>query len=102
MNKYILIVTSNAAEGREEEFNHWYDNIHIPEVLQIPGFKNGTRYHNINPEINTPYLAIFEIESNDIDTTIELLNENRKVQSSSDSIDVHSASFQIFKGLNCC
>jgi len=35
MGKYILLVQSNATDGKEEEFNKWYDEIHLGEVLRV-------------------------------------------------------------------
>ena len=29
----IQIVFSNPFEGKDDEFNEWYDNVHLPEVL---------------------------------------------------------------------
>jgi hypothetical protein len=29
----VLMVLTNSAEGQDAEFNAWYDEIHLPEVL---------------------------------------------------------------------
>lgn len=62
----ILVVRTNPAPGREDEYNKWYDGEHVPEILAIPGFVRATRYvvHGTSdaapPEFR--YLAIYEIE----------------------------------------
>jgi len=33
----IQIVFSNPFEGKDDEFNEWYDNVHLPQVLAMPG-----------------------------------------------------------------
>jgi hypothetical protein len=44
MNQSILLVLTNPVPGREAEFNDWYDNRHVPEVLAVPGFVSCTRF----------------------------------------------------------
>lgn len=33
----LLIVLSNALDGRHGEFNDWYSNIHVRDVMRLPG-----------------------------------------------------------------
>jgi len=42
--KFIQVVFSNPVADREDEFNEWYDNVHIPELLTVPGMLSATRY----------------------------------------------------------
>lgn len=66
----VLIVLSNATTDREEEFNDWYDRIHIPEILALPGFVSAERFKlspvQLSPEATSPstfqYLTIYGIE----------------------------------------
>ena len=84
MEKWLLIVESNCSdEKRESEFNTWYDTIHIPDILNdSPGFKTATRYVIRDPNSQrAKHLAIYEIETEDINKTREahLKNvENKK------------------------
>ena len=32
-----MVVFSNPTEGREDEYNDWYDNTHLPEVCALDG-----------------------------------------------------------------
>ncbi|MGD9792485.1 MAG: hypothetical protein AB7V43_03290 [Acidimicrobiia bacterium] len=65
--KHALVVLSNAVDGRDEEFNTWYDKQHLPDVLSVPGFVAAQRY-TANPAqmgeapLTHKYLAIYEIE----------------------------------------
>jgi hypothetical protein len=49
-NEELLLVFTNAAEGREEEFHRWYDEVHIPDVLRVPGVESAQR-HVISPVV---------------------------------------------------
>ncbi len=39
MEKWYFAVYTNCLDAsREKEFNEWYDNIHLPDVFEVPGF----------------------------------------------------------------
>ena len=63
----LFIAFTNAVDGRADEFNEWYDNTHLQEVLSIPGFKSVQRFKAASgqrPRDRPPfeYLAIYEVE----------------------------------------
>lgn len=59
----ILYVVSLAPnEGYEERFNTWYDEEHVPELLQCPGFEDARRFVAIEASPESPkYLAIYRV-----------------------------------------
>jgi hypothetical protein len=75
MPKASLFVYSRpSAPDREDEYNKWYDNTHIPEMCQIPGVVSGRRYKTsavqmagVGPDPSThEYVAIYELDSDDL------------------------------------
>jgi hypothetical protein len=40
----LYLVFSNPVDGMEQEFNEWYDNVHLREVLATPGMVSAQRY----------------------------------------------------------
>lgn len=64
----LYLVFSNPAEGREDDFNKWYDEVHIPEVLGLPGFVSAQRISQQVGGAPSPvapkqqYGVIYEIE----------------------------------------
>lgn len=44
MSKHILMVFTNPRQGCEEDFNSWYDTVHLPDVLQVAGFEAAQRF----------------------------------------------------------
>jgi hypothetical protein len=67
-------VRTNCADRlREEEFNDWYSNIHIPDLLAVPGFVRAARYVNPDPSSweTGKYLAIYEIETDNIQDVVD-------------------------------
>ena len=69
--KQILIVLSNAVQGREAEYNDWYTNVHLPDVLRVPGLVAAQRYKVGNTQLKSAppgkwqYAAVYEMESDD-------------------------------------
>jgi hypothetical protein len=69
MTKHLFFAFTRPTPGREEEFNDWYDNEHLGDVLRVPGVTGAQRFR-ITPQFETPdllhgYLAIYEIEAED-------------------------------------
>ena len=42
-DRLFYLVFSNPIEGREDDFNTWYDTVHVPEVLAVPGMLSAQR-----------------------------------------------------------
>jgi hypothetical protein len=43
-DRHLVLVFSNPVDGKEDEFNAWYDDVHVPEVLRTEGYLGVTRY----------------------------------------------------------
>lgn len=72
MGEHRLIVLSNATEGQDDAFNAWYDDIHLPDVLAVPGFTGAQRF-DLAPGEAWNYAAIYDIGANDPAPVIEEL-----------------------------
>lgn len=74
--RYKLLVTSRPVAGREQEYNDWYQNVHLRDVVAIEGYRSAQRFRFnqlVGPGARTPYLAIDDIETDDIDAAVEEL-----------------------------
>ena len=72
--KYKLLVFTSALDGRDDEFNAWYQQRHLPDVTTVPGFRAAQRF-KLSKVLSKgaeakPYLSIYEIETDDLDATI--------------------------------
>ncbi len=68
MAKYLLLATSGVREGRQAEFDAWYDEVHLRDVCAVPGVTSGRRFvvHPASPnQPPVPNLAIYELEVDD-------------------------------------
>jgi hypothetical protein len=60
-----LIVFTNAAEGRDEEFNDWYDSVHIPEILALEPFRSAQRFRVADDQAfpqTHRYVALYQFD----------------------------------------
>jgi hypothetical protein len=76
MRRYRFIVFSRAVRGREAEYNDWYQNVHLADVVAIEGFTSAQRFclaSTVIGEQGFPYLAIYEIETDDVAAVVARL-----------------------------
>ena len=79
MAKALLFVESRpTTPAQDAEYNDWYQNVHLGDVCKVPGFVAATRYRQADqqPMDGQPsgtYLAIYEVESDDLPATYEAL-----------------------------
>jgi hypothetical protein len=51
-NRYAMLVLSNPVPGLEQEFNDWYTNTHMGDLVQLPGWMGAQRFRivsSLNP-----------------------------------------------------
>jgi hypothetical protein len=71
MAKHVLLVMSNATEGGDAEFNDWYTNTHLGDVLKVKGFKAAQRFKLSDTQLGAAeqpykYMARYEVETEDL------------------------------------
>lgn len=78
MGSYRFVVLTNpTTPAQEDEFNNWYSNQHLGDVTSIPGIVSGQRF-KLNSTVSGPksahnYLAIYEIETDDLSEVMKEL-----------------------------
>src|SRR5262245_35611498 len=59
----LLVFTNCTDPAREDEYRRWYLEIHIPDVLEVPGMTGARLYENAAPkEGETRFVAAYQIE----------------------------------------
>jgi hypothetical protein len=63
-HKATLIVFTSPVEGREDEYNDWYDNTHLAEFTALPGVVSGQRFKVSphGPKAPASYAALYELD----------------------------------------
>lgn len=69
MTHHLLVVAMDPKEGREDEFNEWYDHQHLGDVLAMPEFTGAKRYRQVlpSPTGSGGYISIYEVETDDVE-----------------------------------
>jgi hypothetical protein len=60
----FLVEARPASADRLDEFNTWYDEIHIPQILSFDGFVSARRFEPVDEE--GPFVTIYEMEADDL------------------------------------
>ena len=71
MPRYQYVVLARAVEGREAEFDAWYDGQHLADVKKVAGVVRARRFNVVFQKVYALALpgyhsmAIYEIETDD-------------------------------------
>ena len=92
MEKWMLVVGTNCTDvAQEKEFEEWYDKTHFPDVLEVANFTRATRYKNTEAaEGEAKYLALYEIETDDLESFIKVHNANMDKKRAEGRIFAHT------------
>jgi hypothetical protein len=74
-NRYVFLVMSDPLPGREFDFNDGYQNTHMGDLVQLPGWTGAQRFRlvpdveprNIQPLYRRGNLIIWDQEGTDLD-----------------------------------
>lgn len=76
--KYTFLAFTNPVAGKEVEYSKWYDEHHLIDVINVPGFVSARRFRLATTQFQfntvTPayrYLALYEIETDDVEGTLQ-------------------------------
>src|SRR5829696_4105054 len=61
--EHLFMVRASVDSGREDEFNRWYNEEHLPDVAKLPGCVGAARYRVIDGDGTHQYLAVYAFES---------------------------------------
>lgn len=57
----LLIVTATIDSSVEKEWNAWYNDVHLPEIVDCPGFKSAQRYVAHESDGSRCYVSVYEL-----------------------------------------
>ncbi len=62
IGKTIMVVMMEVPPEHDAEFNRWYNDEHLPERLEIPGYVSARRFKLEEGNGVLKYLCIWELE----------------------------------------
>jgi len=105
MSQYMLVVGTDAVEGKDAEYNDWHTNQHLPDTLAVPGFVSGQRFKLrsvVMGEIRHRYLTIYTMETDDPEQVFALTMEmaGSDAMPVSDALDLENTSIGVFEPIS--
>jgi hypothetical protein len=94
MAEFKFIVFLNPHEGRDDEFNAWYDTKTIPYALRLAGFTSAQRFtatRALGPQPRARYVALYEVEASSVEEAVEVATNGKNSHDISDVVDLSSA-----------
>jgi hypothetical protein len=94
MQKHVMLVYSDPTPGREDEYNAWYNDVHLKEVLATEGFVRAQRFKvsDIMPGVTDhKYVAIYEIEADDLEGAMAALKSGIPGMTMSDAFNMKTS-----------
>lgn len=102
MARYKLIVLSNPHPGQEQDYNDWYSQQHLQDVTAVPGYLSAQRFklrHPMGFDHKWQYLAIYEVESDNPEASVEALLSRQGTEAMvvSEALDLDGAVAGLFE-----
>jgi hypothetical protein len=73
-----LIALTTPLPGREQEYHDWYNNVHLPELVNLFNMDGAQRFELVAKLMGADtnqYLAIYEFEADDPAATLAKMGE---------------------------
>ena len=103
--EYVYVVRSAPVAGREDEYNRWYTDRHLKDVLAVPGFVSAQRFMVADPMAEgaptQPYLALYNMRTDDpqaILATLVSLTETGRMEIT-DAFDQEAVSAVLYEAV---
>ncbi len=104
MRKFTYVVLTDPVPGKEDEYNQWYDQQHLPDVLAIDGIESAQRYRLVDGQKGVPhrYLALYHLDTDDPEKVLAQLSErsNTPAMPMSDALDGANLSAWLFEEIS--
>jgi hypothetical protein len=75
----LLVLSDPVSPEADAEYNDWYDNVHLPEILAVAGFTAARRFRVAQAQLASQggpdavrarfphrYAAVYEVEAPDV------------------------------------
>jgi hypothetical protein len=86
MPTILFVVKATITKDREEAFNRWYNDEHVPQLLQFPGAVSARRYRALMGEDRYQYMAVYELRD---EATLRRLMDSEHMKALRAEYDAH-------------
>ena len=85
----ILVESRPSSPDRVQEYNTWYDEIHLPELVALDGIVSARRLRPVDGD--GPYVALYEIEGDNLQAVLDNMIANAGKLHMSDALQLDPA-----------
>ena len=104
MGKAIMVVhTRPVSADKEDEYNKWYTEEHLADVVSVPGFGSARRFVLSEtpgfeglPSNDFKYMAIYELDTDDVEGAAKAMAEAFPSMSVSEALDTTAMEADFF------
>lgn len=102
--KYRILAMTNCMPGQDAEFNRWYDERHLHDVLAVPGVVSAQRFKTsdgFDSPLSYRYITLYELNTDDPGAVLQELGKRigTNVMPASPSLDMSSAGVLILEAV---
>ena len=100
MKKFLVLVLTEPTEGREDEFNDYYEHVHLKEVLETTSWLSAERYKlaaEVGEGAPLPYLAAYEAEGESAQAVLDDLSARRAERQQSGALNKRTGRVWVFE-----
>lgn len=90
MAKQLFLVLSEPVEGSEDEYNEWYENVHLDEVIGTSAVTCAQRFKladSRGAEAPNRYLAVYEVDADDPADVFKSIDEKGAERNNTDALN---------------
>lgn len=98
--RHLVLILSEPTEGREDEYNDYYENLHLREVLETTDLLSAQRFQLVDQKgaaCPLPYLALYETDADDPASIIRNIDETRRERQQSGALNKRTAGVWVFQ-----
>ena len=99
---YVVLVLTEPTEGQEDEFNDYYENTHLEEVLATTQFESAQRFKLAGAAGDgspLPYLAVYHTSGESADDVLTDLSARRSERIQSDALNRRTGRAWVFEAI---
>jgi hypothetical protein len=99
----LIVYTNPISTERDDDYNRWYDEIHLPEILAADGFVAASRYRISDAQVggmaapDHRYVAVYEVDTDDLQGALDTLLRSAADLDMGDSVDQSTASAALWE-----
>jgi len=101
--KQLVLILTEPTTGNEDEYNDYYNNLHLDEVLETTDLQTAQRFKLVGQAgepCPLPYLAVYETEAEHAEDVLANLNENRAQRQQSGALNKRTGRVWVFEEIS--